>query len=61
MDVRQSLKFDTTYVVLIVILKPQGNCNMFDINNNLSKLVKDWINKFSEVTLTNWIQYIVKL
>lgn len=60
MDVSQIFKFDTSCVVLNCDVKTCEHFNavlqtVFDINNDLSKLVQDWINKFSEETLTNWI------
>lgn len=62
MDVSQFFKFDTSCVVLNSDIKTCENFNavlrtIFDINNDLSKLVQDWINKFSEETFTNWIVF----
>lgn len=60
MDVSQFFKFDTSCVVLNSDIKTCENFNavtIFDINNDLSKLVQDWINKFSEETIINWIVF----
>jgi len=58
MDISQIFKFDTSCVVLNSDFKTCEHFNavirtVFDSNNDLSKLTQDWINKFSEETLTN--------
>lgn len=62
MDISQIFKFDSSCVVLISDFKTCEHFNavirtVFDSNNDLSKLTQDWINKFSEETLTNWIVF----